>query len=167
MRMRIREATLDEIPDMFGVRSVVEENWLSEDDLRIAGVTRESVRLVLETVGRAWVAEHDERVVGYSIANAQTASVWALFVLPEYEGMGLGRSLLDRAVSWLWSLDVDEIWLQTGPDLTNRAHAFYQSLGWRAYGRLPNGDTQYVLGRTSSASSSADVSQIDTAGHPG
>lgn len=162
--MRIRQATLDEIPDMFGVRLAVEENWLSEDDLRVAGVTRESVRLVLETVGRAWVAEHDEKVVGFSIANAQTASIWALFVLPEYEGMGLGRGLLDRAVSWLWSLDVDEIWLQTGPDLTNRANAFYQSLGWRASGRLPNGDIQYVLRRSSSASSSAQVSHVDTTG---
>jgi GNAT superfamily N-acetyltransferase len=150
--MDIRTATLEDIPSMFSVRLAARENWLSEAELQKAGVTPNSVRDVLETSGCGWVAEDGSTVAGFSIANAATAAIWAIFVLPEYEGRGLGRALLERAVDWLWTRDLDEIWLQTGNDPTTRAHAFYRSQGWQEAGRMPNGDRRYVLVRPSRTS---------------
>jgi GNAT superfamily N-acetyltransferase len=154
LAMNIRTAALDDIPEMFRIRLAVRENWISLDDLRKAGVTPESVRDVLETTGRGWVAEIDGAMVGYSIANAKTASVWAIFVLPGYEGRGLGRALLERAADWLWDQGLAEIWLRTGGDPETRANAFYRSQGWRMAGRMPDGDFRYVRSRPSSASNS-------------
>jgi GNAT superfamily N-acetyltransferase len=77
---------------------------------------------------RTWVAEDDGRIVAFSIADHKKNTIFALFVLPEYEGRGLGRELLARAVCWLWDHEADVLWLTTGPG--TRAARFYERAGW-------------------------------------
>jgi GNAT superfamily N-acetyltransferase len=48
---------------------------------------------------RCWVAEEDDRVVGYTAALAR-GEAWhlsALFIAPDRQGAGIGKSLLERA----------------------------------------------------------------------
>src|SRR5262249_30093980 len=94
---------------------------------------------------KGWVVEDAGRVVGVSIADADTGTIYALFVLPEYEGRGLGRALLDAAVSWLWVQGAERVWLDTGPE--TRAAGFYRRLGWQAVGSTPKGETRFELVR--------------------
>jgi ribosomal protein S18 acetylase RimI-like enzyme len=85
---------------MFVVRVAVVENALDMEQLRKLGITPESSEADLVAgVRKGWVVEEDDRVVGFSIADAPTRSIWALFVLPGYEGRGYGRRLLDEAVA--------------------------------------------------------------------
>lgn len=136
------------------VRLAVKENAIDEGGLTSLGITPESVAHLLQTVGKAWIAEDDGKVVGFSIANRETASIWAVFILPEYEGRGFGRRLMDRAVEWLWNQDLDEIWLSTSLDSRIRAHGFYRKLGWVEDGALPNGEVRYILQRPKRSSRS-------------
>jgi GNAT superfamily N-acetyltransferase len=140
------EARLEHIPGIFLVRVAVVENALNLEQLRELGITPESLEAGLASGDRkGWVVEEDGRVVGFSIADAPTRSIWALFVQPGYEGRGHGRRLLGEAVDWLWSIGSDRIWLETAP--STRADEFYRRSGWIESGTMPGGDLRFELER--------------------
>ena len=93
-----RRATSHDIPAMSAIRLAVRENVLSNPNR----ITAQMYEDYLDLLGRGWVAEIDGRVVGFSYANKTDASIWALFIAPEYEGRGLGKRLLDLATGWLF-----------------------------------------------------------------
>ena len=133
----VREALHQDIPAIFHVRFSVRENLLSEEQLR-QHVTPESLAVLLKSQCKGWIAEEDGQVIAFSIADSKTRSIWALFVLPQHEGRGLGRQLLDPAVAWLWKQGADRIWLTTAPD--TRAAGFYRHLGWSVAGTTQQGE---------------------------
>ena len=133
----IRQATLEDVADLERVRGLVRENRLS------APIPRERVVAALEERGRGWVAEHEGEVVGFSFADEPEPSIWAVFLLPQWEGRGLGRRLLDEAVGWLRSRGHATIWLSTGPG--TRAEGFYERLGWERTGLTPSGEVRFEL----------------------
>lgn len=145
--MSLRAAALQDIPALFDVRLAVTENAIDAAGLAYLGITPASVAALLQTHGRAWVVEHDGRVVGFSIADAEAGSVWAVFVRPAYAGRGYGRRLLEAAVAWLWAQGLETVWLSTGAEAGTRAHGFYRHLGWEPAGKLPNGELRYVRHR--------------------
>jgi GNAT superfamily N-acetyltransferase len=144
MTITIRAAIAEDIETLFSIRTSVRENYQSRAELAQIGVTPESVATLLKTVCRAWLAEVDRQPVGFSMANAAEKTVFALFILPEYEGRGIGKQLLTVAEDWLWSMGCIEIWLLTGADLSLRAHGFYQHLGWQAVGETSDGHIRYI-----------------------
>jgi GNAT superfamily N-acetyltransferase len=125
----IRLATTADIPGMSAVRLAVRENRLSNP----GRITPEMYADHLGPLGRSWVGECNGQVVGFSAGAlpraGHHASIWALFVLPEFEGLGLGKQLLARAVEWLFSEGAERIVLGTAPG--TRADGFYARLGWR------------------------------------
>ena len=134
----LRQATIDDIAAMHGVRLSVLENQpvfsiISEDDYRKH----------LEELGRGWVVEIQGEVVGFAIANATDGNVWALFVHPDHERRGYGRRLHDAMVSWLWKQGLSKLWLTTDPG--TRAQGFYESAGWCLAGSASNGQLLYEL----------------------
>jgi GNAT superfamily N-acetyltransferase len=88
--MQIREALLTDIPKMSEVRLAVKENALSNPAL----VTEQDYVDYLSQRGKGWVCEIDGQLVGFAIGDLVKHNVWALFVLPGYEGQGIGRELL-------------------------------------------------------------------------
>jgi GNAT superfamily N-acetyltransferase len=139
--INIREATLDDIAAIERVRALVRENQLSTP------IPRERLVAALEARGRGWVAVHDGQVVGFSMADHEESSIWALFLLPDWEVRGLGRRLLDTAVGWLWAQGHRTIWLSTTAG--TRAEGFYEHLGWRRTGVTPSGEIRFELRRES------------------
>lgn len=130
--MQIRLATLNDIETLFQIRTSVVENHQSRQELATLGVTPQTIAQMLQTNCRAWIAEIDKQPIGFSFANASDRMVFGLFVLPEFEGRGAGRALLQQAENWLWSQNATEIYLFTGNDPSLRAYGFYQHLGWQA-----------------------------------
>jgi GNAT superfamily N-acetyltransferase len=122
--MRFRRAVPADIPSIMEIRLSVEENVLSNPAL----VTAEDCAAYLEERGRGWVCESDGRIVGFSYAASEDHSIWALFVLPEYQGRGIGRNLLCLAVEWLISIGAEEVRLAT--ETNTRAERFYSAQGW-------------------------------------
>ena len=87
--------------------------------------------------------EENARIVGFSIANKETWSIWALFVQPGFERRGIGKALLQKAVDWLWQQGAHEIWLSTDPG--TRAEQFYRLQGWQDNGLTDNGEVFFRL----------------------
>jgi GNAT superfamily N-acetyltransferase len=137
--MIIREATRYDVPALVAVRAAVRENILTSD------IPPERIVAGLEVRGKGWVAEHEGRVVGFSMADLDESMIWALFLLPEWEGRGLGTALLERAVGWLWREGCESIWLTTEPG--SRAEGFYAHLGWTRAGMTDKGEARFELQR--------------------
>ncbi|MEM6433315.1 MAG: GNAT family N-acetyltransferase [Cyanobacteria bacterium P01_D01_bin.115] len=140
--MLIRTAQPNDIETLFDIRTSVIENYQSREEIAALGITPNSIAAMLATNCQAWLAEIDDRPVGFAIANATAATILGLFVLPGSEGQGAGRALMQAAEAWLWSHHLEEIWLVTGNDPCLRAYGFYQHLGWIPVGVVPEGDYQ-------------------------
>ena len=140
----IRSATATDIADLFRVRTSVRENHLSTEQLKERGVTPASIAATLSDNGwRAWVAEENGTVCGFSMASSKTGSVFALFISPECEGRGYGSALLAEAENWLFESGCEMIWLETDKDPSTRAHRLYQRSGWTLVGPADHGDVRY------------------------
>lgn len=138
--MKIAVAKQDDIDTIFDIRTSVVENHQSREEIAELGITPESVVKMLETDCCAWVAEIDNQLVGFSIADATEKTIFGIFVLPSFEGRGVGRALMQAAESWLWSKGIEEIWLVTGNDPSLRAYGFYLHLGWIPVGVETDGN---------------------------
>jgi GNAT superfamily N-acetyltransferase len=138
--MNIQIAQRGDIDTLFEIRTSVVENYQSREEIAELGITPESVTKMLETDCCAWVAEIDDRPIGFSIANATEKTIFGLFVLPSFERQGAGRALIQAAENWLWSKGIDEIWLVTANNPSLRAYGFYLHLEWIPVGIESDGD---------------------------
>jgi GNAT superfamily N-acetyltransferase len=135
----IRKAKVSDIKSINHLRLQVRENVLSDPAL----VTEDMTRDAITRLGRGWVYEENGVILGFSIALEESRSIWALFVLPEHEGSGIGHQLLNAAVNWHWSRGAERITLGTDPG--TRAEQFYRDRGWRAAGIRENGEILFEL----------------------
>ena len=136
-----REAVGDDMPAISRVRFAVRENILTPEQLRARGITEESVAASFLTTAKGWVAVYEGEIVGFSIADREEAAVFALFVLPGFEGKGIGGRLLDLAVDWLRAQGITRAWLTTGPN--TKAARFYVRRGWVMVGPGTYSDDRY------------------------
>ena len=122
--VRFRRATADDIPAMSAIRLAVTENVLSDP----SRVTEQMYRDYLDLLGRGWVAECDGAIAGFSYADKEQASIWALFMAQQYEGQGIAKRLLQLAAGWLFEQGSECVHLTTTAG--TRADAFYARQGW-------------------------------------
>lgn len=85
--MKIREALVTDIPEIQIIRHSVKENILSDPNL----VSDADCVEYITNRGKGWVYEINNLMVGFAIADLQENNIWALFILPEYEKMVLGK----------------------------------------------------------------------------
>jgi ribosomal protein S18 acetylase RimI-like enzyme len=141
-----RQATTADIPGMSAVRLAVRENRLSNPER----ITPAMYADHLGPLGRSWVGECNGQIVGFSAgalpSPGHDASIWALFVLPEYEGLGIGKQLLALAVEWLFAQGAQRIVLGTASG--TRADAFYERLGWRRGAMRDGVEVEFSLDRS-------------------
>jgi GNAT superfamily N-acetyltransferase len=140
-----RVARAADVPAIFRVRTSVVENLLTVGQLRQRGITNASVAASFRDNAGGWVAVHKRRIVGFSMADRETGSLFALFVLPAYERRGIGAQLLSRAIEWLWDVGAEHVWLHTAPN--TKAAAFYRRRGWIVTGTHPSGDIRFEQNR--------------------
>jgi GNAT superfamily N-acetyltransferase len=131
-----RPAANPDIAGMSVVRLAVRENRLSNPD-------RITPAMYADHLGSSWVCESEGRIVGFSAAAPRDSSIWALFVLPEFEGRGIGKRLLRLATEWLFARGASRIVLGTAA--ATRAEAFYTRLGWRRGDLRDDGEVEFTL----------------------
>ena len=112
---------------MFHVRISVIENHLSREEMQRIGITENVVADLIEKSCCAWVATDNEKIIGFSMILPDEGCLFAAFVLPEYEGRGIGRWLVEIAEKELFRHH-EIAWLET--DKQSRAAKFYIQLGW-------------------------------------
>lgn len=148
MGVTIRQATVDDIETLFDIRTSVAENHQSRKELAAEGVTPEALAELLKADARAWIAEVDGVPAAFSMAKGDEATVFAMFVRPEFGGRGLGRLLMDQAEDFLFARH-DLIWLNTSEAQDIRAHGFYRKRGWVAVGTAARHNIRYEKRRNS------------------
>lgn len=136
---RIRVARNEDIPAMQSIRAAVTEN------VRSKTFSDADYRKAIRATGRGWVIDLEGGIVGFAVADAKSASIWALIVHPGHERRGYGRQLHAAMVEWLWSQGVEKISLTTEPN--TRASRFYESAGWVRTGKNENGESVYEMAR--------------------
>ncbi|MEZ4959471.1 MAG: GNAT family N-acetyltransferase [Saprospiraceae bacterium] len=137
--MIIREAQIEDIPQIQIVRNAVKENTLSDPRL----VTDEDCKVFITERGKGWVCEMESQIVGFSIADLKDHNIWALFLRPEYERQGIGRKLHDTMLDWYFAQTKTNVWLGTSPN--TRAEMFYRKAGWREIGTHGKGEIKFEM----------------------
>lgn len=123
MEVIIREWTIDDLPE---VRKITLTTWLAtyasfipERDLREyfdLHYTLEALTTLFKSKSvDGCVAHRDRQAVGYAKMNDDTKEgrfyVTSLYVLPEFQGQGIGTRILDTAESYAVARGRDRIWL--------------------------------------------------------
>lgn len=142
--IEIREATLDDVSGIIRVRQLALENELE------APLTEAMLAHALQGVCKAYVADFNDEIIGFVLANPKNKSIWGLFVFEPFQGQGIGKALLDQAVSWLWQQrsglfrrKIKRIRLTTKQG--SKAEQFYQKCGWQPLKAVANHEIEYVL----------------------
>ncbi|WP_421551299.1 GNAT family N-acetyltransferase [Pseudomonas yamanorum] len=138
----LRLATPDDINAIFDIRTAVVQNHLSREQMAELGITPQ---LVVESMREApcvWLAEVDGTPVAFSMVDVAEGEVFALFVLPSHENLGLGRQLMAVAEAALFERH-DTLFLITDGRDHIRANGFYQRLGWSMVDTAEGDDVRY------------------------
>jgi GNAT superfamily N-acetyltransferase len=136
-----RTATDADIGAMSVIRLAVTENRLRDP----SRITRAMYVDYLERLGQSWVCEADGVIAGFACADKSDASVWALFVDPAHEGLGIGKRLLALVTDYLFALGHPRIALSTSAH--TRADRFYAAQGWERGAPTNDVEVPYTLHR--------------------
>ncbi len=137
--MIIREAISADILEIQRIRNAVKENRLSDPAL----VTDADVYDYINMRGKGWVCEVDGIITGFAIADLRDSNIWALFVHPDFEGVGIGKKLHDIMLDWYFYNTDKTVWLGTAPN--TRAESFYRKSGWREIGIHGKGEIKFEM----------------------
>jgi GNAT superfamily N-acetyltransferase len=134
----IRVATAADVPAMHRVRTRVCENRLSSPE-RISDASYLPYVLSLSI----WLAESPSGVLGFAALDVVEESVWALFVEPCAERLGIGRALHQRLLAWAQERGIKRLTLST--EQGTRAARFYKRAGWTEAGITPAGEAAFRI----------------------
>ena len=137
--MKFREAQLIDIPAIQVVRNAVKENTLSDPAL----VPDTDVADYITRRGKGWVCETNNSIAGFAIVSVADKNVWALFIDPCYEGLGIGKILHREMLNWYFSQANETLWLGTAPG--TRAEKFYREAGWAEAGIHGRGEVKFEM----------------------
>ena len=146
--MHCRPATAADAPACLALRGLTRENAISVAQLAAMGITAESWAAAVgagELPGFVCVDEQAV-LVGYCFGDKASGEVVVLALLPEYEGQGIGKRLLNLLVDALVQAGHLRLFLGCSPDPAVRSYSFYRQQGWVPTGRFDkNGDEELEL----------------------
>jgi len=129
----IRRAAVTDHSRITDVRNAVRENRLNPAKVSLV---EEIARWIYDN-GTFWVWEEDDAVQGFAVADSRDGTIFGLFIHPDYEGRGIGRTLLPLACNDLRKAGFAVATLTTSPG--TRAEGFYRAGGWIETGREDDG----------------------------
>ncbi|MFN8271623.1 MAG: GNAT family N-acetyltransferase [Chitinophagaceae bacterium] len=139
LRMIYRLATTADIPEIMRVRFAVKENTLSRPGL----VTDADCDEYINHRGKGWVCDVGNKIAGFAIADLQDHNIWALFVEPGFDGLGIGKRLHNDMLDWYFSQTNHTVWLSTSPG--TKAEQFYRKAGWMQTGFTGSGEIRFEM----------------------
>lgn len=131
-----RPATPADIAQCIILRGQTRENAASAARLAELGVTEASWSAQVasgELPGH--IGWHGAQMAGYCFGDRNTGEIVVLALLPEFEGQGVGQTLLQRTMATLREHGHTRLFLGCSDDPQHRSHGFYRHLGWRPTGQ--------------------------------
>ena len=137
--MIFREAQEQDIEQIQVIRNSVKENKLSNPAL----VSDADVKEFITNRGKGWVCEIDGKIGGFAIADIIGKNIWALFLHPDYEGIGMGKILHHNMLDWYFTQTKELVWFSTSPE--SRAAIFYKMQGWKEIGTYGKDEIKFEM----------------------
>ena len=135
MTIAYRRAVPDDTSTCIVLRGMTRENAFSVEQLAALGITLESWRSAIADGSLpGHVAIFDGRIVGYCFGERETGEIAVLALLPEHEGQGVGRALLNLVIADFKEFGLGRLFLSCSSDPAVRSYGFYRHLGWRSTG---------------------------------
>ena len=132
----LRAAVPEDAAECLRIRGLTRENAFSEQDLADLGISPQSWGDgIADGSCPGYVAMVDDKMAGYCFADSESGEIMVLALLPEYEGLGLGRTLLERMVRDLQERGFKRLFLACNSDPKVRSYGFYRHLGWTESGQ--------------------------------
>ena len=137
MLLEYKSALPLDAPECVRIRGLTRENAISAQRLAALGITAESWANDIrsgELPGFVCIAGAE--MTGYCYGSSASGEVIVLALQPAYEGMGIGRELLNLVVAHLRSLGHTRLFLGCSSDPAVRSYGFYRHLGWHSTGAV-------------------------------
>ncbi|MFK8331788.1 GNAT family N-acetyltransferase [Pseudomonas sp. BJa5] len=130
-----RPANPDDASLCIKIRGLTRENAFSPEELHALGITTESWSTGIQDGScPGFVACDDGRMIGYCFGDRDTGEIVVLALLPSYEGLGIGKTLLAMMVDQLKNQGFHRVFLACSSDPNVRSYGFYRHLGWSPTG---------------------------------
>ncbi|MDH4555966.1 GNAT family N-acetyltransferase [Pseudomonas sp. BN417] len=140
-----RKAAPGDAPACIDIRARTRENAFSEEQLRELGITVESwSEGIRDGSLPGYFCCMDDRMIGYCFGDRDTGEIVVLALLPEYEGKGIGRALLQLVVDDFRAAGFSRLFLGCSTDAAVRSYGFYRHLGWVSTGELDDADDEIL-----------------------
>jgi GNAT superfamily N-acetyltransferase len=131
MKINFRAAIAHDIHRCIELRGLTNDNPFTRSELGAIGVTAETWGpLIGNAEINGSVALDNETIIGFCFGEVSTGEILVLAVLAEYEGIGLGKALLNRASEELFSLGHRKLFLAASATPIVRSYGFYRRVGW-------------------------------------
>lgn len=96
-----------------------------------------------------FIVSHDGKECGYASVEQDDDNIFHLqkiYVLPEYQGMHIGKALFDHIVGYVKSIHPDPFTLELNVNRNNKAFFFYKKMGMEVarQGDFPIGNGYYM-----------------------
>jgi ribosomal protein S18 acetylase RimI-like enzyme len=135
MRITYRSATPNDIAACIDLRGKTRENSVSVERLKALGVTHESwSRGVADDSLPGYLCLDEGTLVGYCFGDKASGEIVVLALLPEWEGRGIGKRLLNMVVRDFTGLGFQRLFLGCSSNPNVRSYGFYRHLGWTSTG---------------------------------
>ena len=166
MKILIRKSNPD---DVFGIRRVIRDTWLETYPNKKEGITLNDIRSKFKDDStpegikkieekkkkyedkntNIWVAEEYGKIIGFCNAanEGEKNRVRVIYILPTFQGRGIGSLLIEKALSWLGN---DKDVFVNVASYNKQAIGFYKKYGFIETGKkgvldkaskLPSGKT--------------------------
>lgn len=117
------------------LRGRTRENSFSREELSTLGVNEESwANGIADGRMVGYIGDVEGRMIGYCFGDRDSGEVVVLALLPEYEGRGVGKFLLQLIVTEFRRRGFDRMFLGCATDPAVRSYGFYRHLGWTSTG---------------------------------
>lgn len=137
MPLEYRPALPDDAASCIALRGQTRQNAFSEEALAALGITKETwAEGVRDGSFPGHVCHSDGSLVGMSFCDRDSGEVLVVAVLPDFEGLGIGKRLLELSLADLKSHGHARSFLGCNRDPASRSHGFYRRLGWRPTGHV-------------------------------
>lgn len=155
----IRQATPEDAEQVFKVRA---ETWLSTYPNKELGITTDMIRqkfknpeagiektrryLQDQTHTHTWVADDDGVIAGFIVASIADGKqeILAAYILPEYQGNGIGSMLMQSALDWIGEGEI-EVHVASYND---QAITYYKKFGFETQGTKDGDLTELPGGKS-------------------
>jgi ribosomal protein S18 acetylase RimI-like enzyme len=137
MNLEYRMAVPDDAVECIWLRGKTRENAVSPERLNAIGITAESWSNDIRTGALpGHICRASGKMIGYCFGSSAEGEIVVLALLPEYEGQGIGKTLLSKMTADLIELGNSRLFLGCSADPKSRSYGFYRNLGWRSTGKI-------------------------------